>query len=244
MADYADVNGMRMYYAVRGKGPVLVLLHSGLGNGLQFIRQIPAFEKQYRLVIPDMRAQGRTPDREGPISYHAMAEDVIALMNRLGVQRFDVMGWSDGGNCGIDLAIHHRDRVKHLVTFGANASPDGVRPQDRAWLDTVTVASLGNDVRAGWMALAPDPRQYDEAMGKLLHMWRTEPRFTAKELGSIKAKALICAGENDIVRRDHTESLARSIPKAELWIIPGASHGAIQEKPDDVNAKVLQFLAR
>jgi pimeloyl-ACP methyl ester carboxylesterase len=243
-ADYADVNGIRMYYEVRGKGPVLVLLHGGAGSGLQFARQIPAFEMKYRLVIPDLCAQGRSTDREGPLSYHAMAEDVLTLLDRLGVHRFAVMGWSDGGNCGLDLAIHHRDRLKHLVTFGANASPDGVRAQDRAWLDTATVSALGNDMRAGWSALAPDPQHYEEAMTKILKMWKTEPHFTAKDLGSIKAKTLICAGENDVVRREHTEELRRSIPKAELWIVPGASHGAMQEKPEEVNAKVLQFLAR
>jgi len=243
-AAYAEVRGIRMYYDDRGKGSVLVLLHGGAGNGLQFVKQIPAFDKKYRLVIPDMCAQGRTTDREGPLSYHAMAEDVIALMDKLGVQRFDVMGWSDGGDAGLDLAIHHRERLKHLVTFGANMSPDGMREPDRSWADTATVSAFGNEMRAGYAALAPDPNHYDQAMNKLLHMWRSEPQFTPKELGTIKARTMICAGENDLVLREHTESLARSIPKAELWIVPGASHSAMQEKPEEVNAKVLQFLAR
>jgi len=194
--------------------------------------------------LRDMCAQGRTTDREGPLSYHAMAEDVIALMDKLGVQRFDVMGWSDGGDAGLDLAIHHRERLKHLVTFGANMSPDGMREPDRSWADTATVSAFGNEMRAGYAALAPDPNHYDQAMNKLLHMWRSEPQFTPKELGTIKARTMICAGENDLVLREHTESLARSIPKAELWIVPGASHSAMQEKPEEVNAKVLQFLAR
>jgi len=243
-ADYANINGIRMYYEVRGKGPVLVLLHGGAGNGMQFVRQIPFFERQYRLVIPDMCAQGRSTDRPDPLSYHAMAEDVIALMNHLGIQRFDVMGWSDGGDSGLDMAIHQRDRLKHLVTFGANASPDGVRQPDRAWVDTATVAAFGVEMRAGYAALAPDPSHYDEAMTKLLHMWKTEPQFTAKDLGSIKAKTMICAGENDIVRSDHAEWMAHSIPKAQIWIVPGASHSVMMEKPEEVNAKVLQFLAR
>src|SRR5262245_7655195 len=72
---YADLDGIRMYYEVRGRGPVLVLLHGGAGNGTQFEHQIPEFEKHFRLVIPDMCAQGRTTDRPGPLSYHAMAED-------------------------------------------------------------------------------------------------------------------------------------------------------------------------
>src|SRR5262245_61434481 len=86
---YAEVNGIRMYYVVKGAGPVLVLLHGGAGNGEQFSHQVPAFEKRFQLVVPDMCAQGRTTDRDGPLTYHAMAEDVIALMDRLGVKRFD-----------------------------------------------------------------------------------------------------------------------------------------------------------
>src|SRR5207249_2611760 len=154
---------------VRGKGPFLVLLHGGAGNGLQFEKQIPDFEKRYRLVIPDLCAQGRTTDRPGPLTYHAMAEDVIALMNRLRVRRFDVMGWSDGGDDGIDLAIHHSDRLRHLVTFGANFSPDGMQKEDLAWIDTATVAAFGSGMREGWSALSPEPQHYEEAMSKILH---------------------------------------------------------------------------
>jgi pimeloyl-ACP methyl ester carboxylesterase len=238
------VRGLRMYYDVRGKGPTLVLLHGGGGSGLQFEKQVPAFETSHRLVIPDMCAQGRTTDRPGPLSYHAMAEDVIALMDHLHIHKFDLMGWSDGGMTGLDLAIHHPGRLRHLVTFGANFTPEGLREPDRAWLDTATVAGFGDDMRKGWQALSPEPDHYAEAMTKLIQMWRTQPNFTAAELGSIRARTMVCAGENDLVRREHTQTLARAIPRSSLWIVPGATHGAMLEKPDEVNAKVLAFLSR
>src|SRR5262249_44971771 len=147
LGDYAEINHFRMYYEVRGKGQVLVLLHGGAGSGMQFEKQIPVLERRFRLVIPDMRAQGRSGDNEFPLTYHAMAEDVNALMSRLGIDRFDVMGWSDGGISGIDLAIHHPNRVNHLITFGANFTTDGVQATDKAWVDTATVAAFGNDMR-------------------------------------------------------------------------------------------------
>jgi pimeloyl-ACP methyl ester carboxylesterase len=241
---YAEVRGIRMYYQTRGRGPALILLHGGAGNGDQFEHQVADFEKNHRLVIPDMCAQGRTSDRPGPLSYHAMAEDVIALLDRLHVGRFDIMGWSDGGNTGIDLAIHHPERVRHLVTFGANFAPDGLAPADVAWNDTATWAAFGDGMRQGWTRLAPDSSDYQAAMTKIIDMWRTEPRFTPSELGAIRARALICAGEHDLIRREHTDSLARAIPGAAEWIVPGASHGAMLEKPELVNARVLSFLAR
>jgi pimeloyl-ACP methyl ester carboxylesterase len=240
---YAELNGIRMYYEVRGAGPVLVLLHGGAGNGEQFSRQIPDFEKHFRLVIPDMCAQGRTTDRPGPLTYHAMAEDVIALMDRLGVKRFDIMGWSDGGNTGLDLAIHHPDRLSRLVTFGANFSPDGLNPADVAWNDTATVAAFGDGMRQGWTRMSPEPDHYEAAMSKIIVLWRTLPRFSAAELHSIRARVLVCAGDHDLIRREHTEALARAIPGAQVWIVPGASHSAMLEKPGEVNARVIEFLS-
>ncbi len=233
-----------MYVEEHGRGPVLVLLHGGMGNGMQFAHQVPAFALHHHLVVPDLCAQGRTSDRPGPLSYHAMAEDVVALLDRLGIRRTDLMGWSDGGIVGLDLAIHHPTRVRHLVTFGANFTPDGLNPQDVEWNRTATPDSLGPGARAEYARLAPDPAHFDSAMTKILDMWRTQPNLTPRELGSIRARTLICAGEHDLIRPEHTEQLALSIPGATVWIVPGASHGAMLEQPELVNARVLEFLKR
>jgi pimeloyl-ACP methyl ester carboxylesterase len=241
---YAQVRGIRMYYEVRGKGSALVLLHGGAGNGGQFSQQVPAFQSRFRVIVPDLCAQGRTTDRAAPLTYHDMAEDVIALMDQLGVGRFDVMGWSDGGVVGLDLAIHHPHRLRRLVTFGANSSPEGLMPADRAWADTATVAGFGDGMREGWTKLSPEPAHYEVAMGKILEMWRTLPRFTSGELSSIRARVLVCAGDHDVIRDEHTRALAKAIPGAELWIVPDASHSAMQEKPELVNARVVEFLTR
>ncbi len=240
---YANVNGIRMYYEIHGSGPPLLLLHGGLGNGMQFEKQVPAFEKTHEVIVPDCRAQGRTTDGDVPLTYHLLAEDAIALLDTLHIRRVDVMGWSDGGNMGLDMAIHHPDRVGHLVTFGANFAPDGVNAPDVAWAETATAESLGAGMKEAWTKLNPQPEHYEVAMNRILTMWRTEPHFTPAELHSIRAKTLICAGEHDVVRREHTEALARAIPGATLWIVPGASHGAMLEQPELVNARVLEFLA-
>jgi len=240
----ASIRGLRMYYEIHGSGPPLLLLHGGAGNGKQFEKQIPAFASHHRLIVPDCRAQGRTTDRPGPLTYHDMAEDMVALLDRLHVRRVDVMGWSDGGIIGLDLGIHHPDRIDHLVTFGANFSPDGLNPDDVEWDRTATAASFGPEMRAGWKALNPEPDHYEEAMNKILEMWRTLPRFTPAELQSIHAKTMICAGDHDVVRPEHTVALARAIPRATMWIVPDASHSVMMEQPDVVNAKVLTFLGK
>jgi pimeloyl-ACP methyl ester carboxylesterase len=241
---YSEIRGIRMYYELHGSGPPLLLLHGGAGNGMQFEHQVPTFARTHRLIVPDCCAQGRTTDRPGPLSYHAMAEDMIALLDRLGLERVDVMGWSDGGDIGLDMAMHHADRVGHLVTFGANFRADGLNEQDVAWGRTATADSFGAGMREGWTKLNPQPEHYIEAMNKILDMWRTQPQWTATDLGRIRAKCLVCAGEHDVVRPDHTAALARAIPGAQVWIVPGASHSAMIERPDLVNPKVLAFLAR
>jgi pimeloyl-ACP methyl ester carboxylesterase len=238
----ASLRGIRMYYEVHGRGPTLLLLHGGTGNGTQFAAQVPAFRQHFRVVVPDLCAQGRTTDRPGPLSYHAMAEDVVALMDRLRIRQADVMGWSDGGIVGLDLAIHHPERVKHLVTFGANSSPDGVNAEDVAWAATASAESFGPATRIAYERLAPDPAHYEIAMDKIIAMWRTQPNFTPQQLGSIRAKTLIAAGEHDVVRAEHTAALARAIPGARRWIVPGASHSVILERPDLVSRTVLEFL--
>jgi pimeloyl-ACP methyl ester carboxylesterase len=241
---YASLRGIRMYYEIHGSGPPLMLLHGGAGNGMQFEKQVPDFSKHFTCIVPDMCEQGRSTGRPGPLTYHEMAEDVIALADQLQLGRFDLMGWSDGGVTGLDIAVHHPDRLTHLVTFGANFQPDGLNPQDVAWNDTATVSAFGDDMRIGYQKLSPQPEHYADAMAKIIHMWKTLPMFTPVELGGIHARTMICAGDHDLIRREHSEALAAAIPSATLWIVPNASHGAMIERPDLVNPRVLAFLAK
>jgi pimeloyl-ACP methyl ester carboxylesterase len=236
------LRGISLYYELEGAGPPLLLLHGGAGNGMQFSNQRRDFARAHRLIVPDCRAQGRTTDRPGPLTYHDMAEDMAALLDLLHVERVDVMGWSDGGDIGLDLAIHHPERIAHLVTFGANFGPAGLNAPDVQWNRTATADSFGTGTRVSWTALNPEPEHYREAMNKILDLWRTEPRFTAAELGAIRARTLVCVGEHDLIRPDHTDSLVRAIPGAEKWVVPGASHSAMLERPDLVNPRVLAFL--
>jgi pimeloyl-ACP methyl ester carboxylesterase len=159
------LRGIKMYVESYGAGPPLLLLHGGAGNGLQFSEQVPLFQHEYRCIVPDLCAQGRTTDRPGPLTYHAMAEDVIALMDSLKVPAADLMGWSDGGDIGLDIAIHHPTRLKHLIIFGANLNPQGLNPADVAWNDTATVAGFGDGMREGWTKLSPEPA-HTEAIAK------------------------------------------------------------------------------
>jgi pimeloyl-ACP methyl ester carboxylesterase len=239
---YARLNGIRVYYETYGKGPTLVLLHGGAGSGAQFEKQIPSLSRGHRLVVPDARAQGRTSDGPGPLTYHTMAEDVRALLDHLHVAHADLLGWSDGGDVALDLAMHHPERVDRIVTFGANFRADGLNAPDVAWNQTATAKDFGPDMKKFYVSVAPDTGHYEVAMEKVLALWRDEPNWNEADLGRIRARALIVAGEHDVVRPEHTAALARAIPRATLWIVPGASHSVLQEQPEVVNPRILSFL--
>ena len=241
---YVSLRGIRIYYEDRGKGAPLLLLHGGTGNCDQFSKQVPAFVAHYRLILPDSRAQGRTSDGPGPLSYHLMAEDVLALMDHLGIRSARVMGWSDGGVIGLDLAAHHPERVSHLVTFGANTRADGVTPDDAAWTDTATWTAMGEGTRKAYVERAPDSTRFAEAMTKIIALWRSDAQLPPAILHRIRAKTLICAGDHDLIRREHTEEIAKAIPGAQVWIVPDANHSVMIDKPEVVNPRVLEFFAR
>jgi pimeloyl-ACP methyl ester carboxylesterase len=98
-------------------------------------------------------------------------------------------------------------------------------------------------MREGWTRLNPEPAHYEQAMDKILTMWRTLPDWSPADLQRIRAKCLICAGDHDLVRPEHTAQLAAAIPGARVWIVPNASHSAMIERPERVNPRVLEFLA-
>jgi pimeloyl-ACP methyl ester carboxylesterase len=166
-----------------------------------------------------------------------MANDMVKLLDTLGVQQADVVGWSDGGVIGLELAMHYPTRVGRLVVIGANYDTDG--------LTQLPSAAAEAPPRPGFYSRnAPDPAHWPVLYRKVVTMWRTAPHNTQQELGRIKAPTLVVAGEFDVVRPEHTSQLAKSIPNAEAAIIADGTHFVASRKPDIVNALILGFLAR
>ncbi len=230
----AVVNGARIAYRVHGHGPRLLLLHGGGSQSLAFARQILDLGRHYTVIAPDRRGHGASPDDGDTLSYHAMAEDMRALLDHLHVRSANVMGWSDGAIVGLDLAIHHPERVRKLVLFGANFTPEGVEPSTyaslrRAWVEDST-------------ARAADVSEPLPFGARLRRLWLTQPRFTAAELHAIECPTLVAVGDHDLPTLEHTIALARAIPGAQLCVIPAATHAVLYERGDLADEIVLQFL--
>ena len=123
-----EINGVDIYYEVYGEGDPVLLLHGGLANGDHYMQVIPELQDAgYQVIVMDSRGHGRSSFDDTPISYEVMANDVLGLMDHLGIDKADLVGWSDGGIIGLELAIKHPDRLNKVVAYGANFDPTGVR---------------------------------------------------------------------------------------------------------------------
>ena len=241
---YASVNGLKMYYEAHGDGNPLLLLHGGAASIEIWGAQIPVFAHEFKVIAPEQMGHGRTPDvPERDFHYHDMAEDTVRLMDQLGIADAFIVGWSDGGIVGLDIAMHHPERVRKLVCSGANARVDGTEPESLAWLQNTPPAEWPKSFRDAYARLSPDgPNHWPVVLGRIVRMFVSEPNFTSEHLGSIRAPTLLIAGDHDMVRLEHAVEMFRLIPGAQLCVFPHAGHGVPMAKPDLWNATVLSFL--
>ena len=239
---YVDVKGVDTYYEAHGSGDPLLLLHGGLVDGDSFAQQTPVFAEQSRVIVPDRRGHGRTPDVEGPISYDLMADDTIAVMDALGTGPAHLVGWSDGGNVGLLVAIKRPDLVRRLVTIGSNFSADGLTNEAAATFKPDTPTSAVPVMHEMWKVNAVDPDRFDAVLEKMQGCW-FDYAIPRADLARIAAPTLVMVGDDDIAKFEHTIELFEAIPDAQLAVIPGASHVVPIEKPELVNQLVLDFLA-
>jgi pimeloyl-ACP methyl ester carboxylesterase len=235
------INGIQLYFTTYGdKDPTVVFLHGGLASSEYWGNQLPALAGRYRIVLVDSRGHGRSSRDAKPLTYELMASDVLTLMNRLLLQKVSLVGWSDGAIVALDLAMHHPERLERVFAFGANFDPSGVKPDAEK---SPTFARFIDDAHGVYLNISPDPDGWDAFRAAVEKMWASEPHYTAEQLGSIRVPVTIADGEYDeAIERAHTEALARAIPGAKLVILPGVSHFAMLQDPQQFNAALLAFL--
>jgi pimeloyl-ACP methyl ester carboxylesterase len=127
--DYAEVNGLRMYYEVHGTGLPLVLLHGAYMTVDAMGSILPGLAKSRRVIVPEMQGHGRTADIDRPITYEEMSDDVAALLGHLGIEEADAFGYSMGGGVALLLAIRHPSLVRKLVVASASYTSEGMQPE-------------------------------------------------------------------------------------------------------------------
>jgi pimeloyl-ACP methyl ester carboxylesterase len=239
---YAPVNGVEIYYAIYGEGPPLIMLHGGLANSDYFANQIPAFAEDYAVIVMDSRGHGRSSRDARPYSYGLMASDVVALMDYLKIPKASIVGWSDGGIIGLEMAMNYPERVDKLFAFGANTNVAGLKPNiDKNPVFSKYIERAGKE----YARLSKTPSEYEAFVNQISQMWATQPDYKPEQLAKINARVVISDGEHDeAIRPEHNVAMTKAIPGAKLVILPGVSHFAFLQNPALFNIAVLAFLHR
>jgi pimeloyl-ACP methyl ester carboxylesterase len=236
---YAPVDGIKIWYALFGHGEPVIMLHGGLANADYWGNQVRALQEHYRVVVMDSRGHGRSTRNAQSYGYDLMAADVIGLMDFLQIPKATIVGWSDGAIIGLDIAMHHPERVSKLFAFAANSDPSGVADIAKSPVFNAFIVRA----RREYEKLSPTPRQYDAFLAQITKMWETQPNWTAADLQRITVPTWIVDADHDeAIKRTNTEFMAANIPDCGLLLQPQVSHFSFLQDPEQFTADVLHFL--
>lgn len=244
---YAQVNGLKMYYEVHGPqtGKPLVLLHGAFGTADGWGLHLPTLTRTRKVIVVEQQGHGHTPDREAPLSFETMADDTAALMKSLKIEGADVFGYSDGGTVALALAIRHAKTVGKIAVLGACAGKLSEVYDPKMYRQFL---SLPDDfappvLKEPYDRVASDPSKWPVLVGKIKALGRDFRGFTEAEVRSISAPTLILQGDGDGdgVKPEHAVEIFRWIPKAQLEIYPGGDHFVLYTSPERVLASLTAF---
>ncbi len=238
----APVNGINMHYAVYGSGPAVLLIHGGLGYSEVWGAQVADLSKDHTVIVADSRGHGRSTRNADPYSYDLMASDYLALLDYLKIEKTALVGWSDGGIIGLDIAIKHPERLTKLFAHAANSKVDGVIP---TVMENKTFAGYIEKAGEVYKTISPTPTEYDAFVTQISGMWASQPNWSDDDLKKITTPTAIVLGDHDeAISREHTDYLAKTIPGATEIILKDASHFAMLQDPEGYNKAVRDFIDR
>ena len=214
-----------------GGGEPLVLLHGNGEDGTYFTHQIAHFSQRFRVLALDTRGHGKSPRGEAPFTIRQFARDLLAFLDARDIERAHLLGFSDGGNIALAFALAHPERVGKLVLNGANLNARGVKRSVQVPIE------LGYRMARLFAGLSAKARTNAEMLGLMVN----DPNVAPEELAALTAPTLVIAGENDMIREDHTRLIAERIPNARLAFVPG-DHFVAAKNPAAFNREVERFL--
>jgi pimeloyl-ACP methyl ester carboxylesterase len=235
-----ELPAVAMWYDDRGHGDPCVLLHPG-GAGVDsraLDPTVPALAGFFHVYTPEQRGHGRTPDVAGPASYELMAEDTIAFIEKVIGRPVHLAGCSDGAVVALVVALRRPDLVRRLVLAAGVFHRDG-------WAPGVLDGEPPDFLERSYGELSPDgPGHYGVVVAKLAAMHAGEPAFTPADLRAVTSRTLVMVADDDEVILEHAIEAYRSLPAAELAVVPGTSHGLLVEKPGLCNLLITEFLTK
>ncbi|MGX7417504.1 alpha/beta fold hydrolase [Carnobacterium gallinarum] len=231
---YIPVADAEIFCRIAGSGHPLVLLHGNNEDSRIFESQLAIFSQTYQVIAIDTRGHGHSSHGTATLSFTRIALDIVAVLDYLAIQHANFIGFSDGGNSAMYVAVKHPSYVDSLILVGANLTTGGMKKKP---LFGVKLAYSLTNLLANVSSKYHQKKQIIDLMLKQLTL-------TIEDIKTIQAPTLVVAGENDMIEEAHTQLIADSIPQAELVIIPDADHFLIMKQPELFNQIALAFLAK
>lgn len=219
------------FFIEKGHGEPIILLHGNGENSGYFEKQIEEFSKFYHVYAIDTRGHGQTPRGNMPFTIRQFAADLRGFMDKQQIEKAHLLGFSDGGNIAMIFALRYPDRVNRLILNGANLNAAGVKRTTQLPIE------IGYRIARRSAQKSDTARRNAELLGLMVN----DPNVTPEELAGITAKTLVIAGTKDVIKKEHTILIAKSIPSAKLVFIKG-DHYIAGRQPAEFNQAVLEFL--
>ena len=238
---HANVNGINLYYETHGTGRPLVLLHGGLGSGEMFGPVINLLAKHHQVIVPDLQGHGRTADIDRPLDIRLMADDIAALIDHLGLDKPDLVGYSLGGGVAFFVALRHPELVGKLVLVSTPIRRNAFYPEMLAQQEQVgpeaAEAMKQTPMYQLYASIAPRPEDWPRLLQKIGEAMKGDFDYS-KEVAQLKAPTMIVAGDADIFPPSHAVEFfgllgggkrdggwdGSGISNARLAILPGVTH--------------------
>ena len=248
--EYADVNGINLYYETHGAGRPMILLHGGLGSGEMFGPVLPQLAERHEVVTVDLQGHGRTADIDRPIDIRLMARDIAALIEHLGLTKPDVVGYSLGGGVALQTSVQYPAMVRRLVAVSANIRSDAIYPEIRAQQSQVNAAAIDfmkdTPMYQLYQRVAPHPEDFPRLLTKIGESMSKPFDFT-DDVRGLQVPTLIVAADADMAPPSHYVEVFKLLggglkdggwmgegrPKGghALAILPGLTHYNIFSSP-------------
>ncbi len=240
---YASVNGQQIYYEIHGTGQPLVLLHGGLLTiDLTFGPLLEPLAAHRQLIAVELGGHGHTAAISRPVTIEALAGDLVALLDELGIAQADLFGFSLGALVASAVALAAPDRVGRLIV----ASADPHRPPGRESApiteDRLPTMDEFQEWGSAYAAVAPDPARFDELAKRTTAAVHEVPARTADELRALRAPTLLIFGDRDFNPLTDVIELFGLLPDAQLAVLPGTTHVGVTRRPEALLALITPFL--
>jgi pimeloyl-ACP methyl ester carboxylesterase len=245
---YAPVNGLRIYYEVHGPtNPMrlpLVLLHGG-GDTIEtsFAKILPLLARKRQIITFEQQGCGRTADiGERPFTFEQSADDTVALLEYLHVDRADLFGFSNGGSIALHMAMRRPRMVHRLVVITALMKRDWAEPQFWESMKTARLEAMPVELREAYLKVAPHPENLESFFYKARNRMRDFKDVPDEAIRSITAPTLVVGSDHDVMRPEGAVALFHLLPRAQLAILPGTEHMAITSRTDVLVPMINEFL--